>query len=310
MKPSAFLLPGVIFITPVVLKSQSVVPQHSISLCASRDCPIGYHTDHNDGTINDGHGIHNTAYVIPAIGGNGVNLNRSLIDFDLNAVPANATITGAFLSLYSLHPIGSYPGHTGAFNDCWLQRITQQWSEYTATWVNAPATTTVNQVSLAAATSYSQDYLNINVTTLVQDMKNNPGAGFGFMLRLQTEALTNILAFCSKDHPISDFCPSLKIFYLGSDTIVPLSIIQNENQPGFLVWQNEAKEELFVEANFDLADGDWITISLTDGRQLLNMKLESARRNEYPLTKLPGGIYVLQYFHEDQAILRKKLVLR
>src|SRR5262249_35786347 len=100
---------------------------------------------------------------------------RSLVQFDLSSIPPSAQITSALLSLFHNPTPASAPGHSqlSGPNDALLQRITSTWDEMTVTWNTQPTTTTQNQVTLPPSTSATQDYTNIDVTALVQDMVNN-----------------------------------------------------------------------------------------------------------------------------------------
>lgn len=187
--------------------------QTTLTLNASKDAAIGYHDGANTANNNYGFATQNAAYCIPASAAAGVNMNRALIDFNLSAIPAGATIISANLNLYAFGPLGSLPGHSGSNNAAYLERITQNWFENTATWNSQPASTTQNQVILNQSTSATQNYLNINVTSLVQDMMNNPTTSFGFKLKLISENVTNSLAFASKDHSNPNLFPTLTITY-------------------------------------------------------------------------------------------------
>ena len=138
--------------------------------------------------------------------------SRSLLSFDLSAIPATAIILDAKLSLYSNTTSDHSQLHSGS-NSCYLERITSSWNESTVTWNNQPATTTVNRVTLPASTSSTQNYLDINVTNLVTDMVNNPTTSDGFMLKLATEAVFRSLIFASSDHSDSTRRPKLEITY-------------------------------------------------------------------------------------------------
>jgi PKD domain-containing protein/concanavalin A-like lectin/glucanase superfamily protein/type IX secretion system substrate protein len=144
-------------------------------------------------------------------------LVRGFIRFDLSAIPANAVINQATLTLFNDptsangYPVGQHSSLSGS-NAGWLQRVTAAWNESTITWNNQPPVTTVNQVALPQSTNGFQDY-DINVTTSVQDMFINPGTNFGFMLRLQTESYYRSLIFASSDNPDSTNWPKLAISY-------------------------------------------------------------------------------------------------
>jgi len=135
-------------------------------------------------------------------------IRRGLLDFDLSVLPSNVTILKAELSLYH-----STNWNNEGDNTCILQRIVTDWDEYTVTWDNQPLTTVYHQVTLPTSTSYQQDYLNIDVTTLVRDMYNNPNHSFGLLIRLITEEPYRRLAFASSDNEEASLHPKLRIVY-------------------------------------------------------------------------------------------------
>ncbi|HEX5003476.1 MAG TPA: DNRLRE domain-containing protein [Bacteroidia bacterium] len=136
---------------------------------------------------------------------------RSLIKFDLSAVPANAFITSAYLSLY-FNPTSIEGNHSGS-NAAYLQRITSSWDESTVTWNNQPSTTTANRITLPTASNNTQNYLNIDITYHIQDMAANPGSNFGFMLLLQNESVYRKMVLASSDNPDATLRPKLVITY-------------------------------------------------------------------------------------------------
>jgi hypothetical protein len=142
--------------------------------------------------------------------GNSSNI-RSLIQFNLSSIPANAVVTSALLSLY-YNPTSSEGTHSGT-NTALLQRVTSSWGELTVTWDTQPTTTTVNQVTLPSGSSSTQNYPDINVTAIVQQMVTNPSTNFGFMLRQQTETIYRKMIFASSDHPTAALRPKLVVTY-------------------------------------------------------------------------------------------------
>jgi len=138
-------------------------------------------------------------------------LERGLLEFDLSSIPLEAEISTAHLSLYA-PDAPSTQFHSGR-NGAIIQRIISNWNESTVTWNTQPKTTLIHQVSLPPSTNPYQDYLNIDVTLLVQDMIDNPTASFGIMLKLQTEKIYRRLSFCSSDYPNPDKHPKLEICY-------------------------------------------------------------------------------------------------
>lgn len=138
---------------------------------------------------------------------------RGIIEFDLSSIPLGCSINNAKLSLYAWdqsNGLGQHSSLSGP-NTCLLQRVTSPWNENSVTWNTQPSTTSQSEVTLASTTNPTQNYININVTALVQDMVNDPQNSHGFMLRLQTEQYYRILNFCSSDHPDPAKRPSLSI---------------------------------------------------------------------------------------------------
>ena len=180
---------------------------------------------------------------------------RTLLDFDLTVIPANAVITSASLSLYN-NPTTSYAGGAHSWlsgpNNGLLQRITSYWDEKTVTWMTQPTSTIVNQVSIPASTNIHQDYLNIDVTTLVSDMYINPLNSFGFMIRLEDEQFYRALVFASCNYPVMAKNPKLEFCYSIPDGIAdlsesPFSIYPNPAHDGFYVGLKNVQSNVTVE---------------------------------------------------------------
>jgi hypothetical protein len=151
--------------------------------------------------------------------------HRSVIDFDFSSISSSTIIKRAFLSLFynptslmsdGLHSSASaHP--SGKDNGAYLRRVTSSWEENTILWSNQPTTTLDNQVLLPASTSGNQDYLDIDVTALVEDIINNRSTSYGFMLMLQTEEIYRSLIFASSDHPDVTKHPKLVIEYFTTN---------------------------------------------------------------------------------------------
>lgn len=140
---------------------------------------------------------------------------RSFIDFNFDTLPANAIIESAKLSLFAYGNTGHGMGHdtlTGS-NECYLQRIVEDWQEDSITWNTQPQTTEINQILLPRSDSIMQDYKGINVTNLVRDIYNNSEDSYGLMLRLKTEDGYRRMFFATSDVPEVDKRPKLDIYY-------------------------------------------------------------------------------------------------
>lgn len=138
---------------------------------------------------------------------------RVLIDFNIDMVPQGVEIIDAKLSIYG-KPYPPYQHSTlSGSNASWLQRITSSWGEDSVGWDNQPTTTTQNQATLHQSSSPSQDYTDIDVTLLVQDMLDDPENSHGFMIRIKTEEYYRMMAFATSDYEDSSMHPKLVISY-------------------------------------------------------------------------------------------------
>lgn len=137
---------------------------------------------------------------------------RSLIEFELSNIPSGALVTSANLSLFSQESsgLGSHSTSSGS-NESVLNRITSSWEENTVTWNNQPSTTTENQVFLSESLNSIQDYLNIDVTNLVEDMISDPSNSHGFLLKLLNEQYYRSMVFASSDYSDSNLHPKLEV---------------------------------------------------------------------------------------------------
>src|SRR6185436_13675532 len=148
---------------------------------------------------------------------------RTLIQFNLSGIPANSTVQSAFLSLFNdpntTWYSGQHQNYSGT-NESFIKRITSSWSEFGVTWNSMPSFTSVNSVSVPASVSSHQDFMNLNVTSLVIDMINNPSSSFGFIMTLQNETPYKALVFASSDHPDLSKHPRLIIFYTAPDSAI------------------------------------------------------------------------------------------
>lgn len=154
-------------------------------------------------------------------GGNSV-IVRSMLEFDLSSIPEGTSLKSAKLSLYNnptsnnnsgKHSEASVYPSTGGDNGGYLRRITSTWDESIVNWNTQPSTTAASQVSLQASSDAHQDYTEIDVTSLFQDIINNKSNSFGIMLMLKTEIYYRGLVFASSDNLDTTKNPKLIIKY-------------------------------------------------------------------------------------------------
>jgi hypothetical protein len=139
---------------------------------------------------------------------------RTFIKFDYSAIPINATILNAKLSLYAAPTPFQGNGvdaHFGTSNACYIQRVTSNWNTASITWNNQPATVTTNQTIIPQSTSSFQNDIDLDVTSLVRDMQTNGNNGFA--IRLQNEVIYNVRQYASSFDNNSSIHPRLVITY-------------------------------------------------------------------------------------------------
>ncbi len=150
---------------------------------------------------------------------------RSFFKFSgLSTIPQNATIISAKLSLYGVSSsntisVGNsyFPGsgyNASGTNECWIKRVTSNWSETTMTWNTQPTVTETNRVAIAASTSqWNHSVIDIDVTELVKSMVNTANANYGFCFMLQNETYYRSMTFGSANNTSASKRPKLVIEY-------------------------------------------------------------------------------------------------
>ena len=185
---------------------------YQYSNCMGTDAIIGSYPD--DGSDTSNFGDHPEFNALAWTVSGDIANQRSLVYWNLTEIPSNAIIDSARLSLFC-NPTSVNPGHSAMSgpNDAYLNKITTPWSENTVSWVTQPSITTVGQVYLPPSANSTQDYLNVDVTGVVQGWVSNPTTNFGLMLQMVTETYYRDLIFCSSDHADPELHPRLDICY-------------------------------------------------------------------------------------------------
>lgn len=138
---------------------------------------------------------------------------RSLVKYDLSAIPAGATILSAKLSLYAhLTPNNGnlVDAHFGTANAVSLQRITSAWSSSTS-WNTQPLSTSVNEAVIPQSTGPFQNDTDIDITPLINDIKAN--TNYGILARLVNEQYYNSRQYYSSFATDAGKRPKLVITY-------------------------------------------------------------------------------------------------
>lgn len=133
--------------------------------------------------------------------------------FDLHKIPPGTPIKKATLSLYAVSTPGIGKGHStmSGPNDFLLMKVTSPWDEYKVTWNTQPTVTDENEVKLPATKGKMQDFKNIDVTSLIQEMINEPSENYGFEIRLVNENHFRRVLFGSSDNANAKKRPKLVI---------------------------------------------------------------------------------------------------
>lgn len=162
---------------------------------------------------------------------------RNLLSFDLSALPPNAIISSAKLSLYgvnapwSTNTVSHYPHGS---NQSYLKEITQPWDESTVTWNNQPLVSSVGVIVLPATTTNYEDFLNINVTDAIIGLQQ--GTNYGLRLSMANTVPYHRVFFGSSDQTDSTKRPKLVIEY--DTTCAPTFVSDIHTVCDSFTWNN------------------------------------------------------------------------
>jgi hypothetical protein len=150
--------------------------------------------------------------------GFGQGTHRSLIEFDLKSIPAEAKVHSARL-LLACDTVNYTKGHSSLSKSdaAWLMRVKEAWAETTVTWANQPAADTAGRITLEESKKAKQNY-EVDVTAMVAAMVADSTKNHGFLLRSITESPYNYLTFGSGDHKDSTLHPALVVEYENQTT--------------------------------------------------------------------------------------------
>lgn len=148
--------------------------------------------------------------------------NHSLLKFDFSSIPANATITGATLTV-TIYRSNTEPSNYD------LNRVLVDWNEYEATWNNRNASTPwllggaqsgTEFVTMPSVTAQVDDaiFSSAGMIADVQLWVNNPGTNYGWIMIATGEVTGTGKQLGSRE---SDSPPSLTIDYTLSAPATP-----------------------------------------------------------------------------------------
>lgn len=236
---------------------------------------------------------------------------RNLIEFDLKQIPEKAKVKKATLSLYAWDndnkEFGQHSTLSGP-NTCFLYRVTSPWLENEVTWNKHPEYTEENQVTIPSSDFPTQNYPDVDVTSLIEDMIAMPRVSFGFLLKLETEEHYRMMNFCSSDHSNPNLRPKLTVYCeLQEETNAPQvnSISEVDFKNNFLIYPNPAINKLQIdskqEVNFD------IKIYNLNGI-LFDEYTNANELTEYDISKYPAGVYLFSFISNDYISYQKIII--
>lgn len=224
---------------------------------------------------------------------------RSFVNFDLSEFDTEMSLTLAELSLFH-NSSSSVVGHinNGNSNELIISRITEDWNEGDINWINQPSVSTMDQVFIQSSNIEDQDYLNINVTELVNKMLTEANESFGFMIQLKDETIGNYnrnVVFASSDHVNSNLRPKLELYFANVTSIKE----NTENSLSFMVSPNPSNGRLNIKINdTELSTGTYKIINL-NGKVVLQGNFNSSMFR-IDASHLLSGLYICQLFMDDK----------
>ncbi len=146
-------------------------------------------------------------------------MRRSVIKFDLSSIPSNAVITSASLKLVQLGGSGTITVN--------IHRLLQNWTNADVTWNNYTTGTPWNTAGGGAGTDYTSTATDskallsysggtvdsYNVLTDVQNIVNNGGNNYGWIMKLATESGNTYVGYNSQDAGTQANRPILTVVY-------------------------------------------------------------------------------------------------
>ncbi len=185
-------------------------------------------------------------------------MGRSLIGFDLSELGEDIIVVDARLNLYH-NPTTSHIGHStiGGDNSGMIFRITEQWDEHQVNWINQPSTTNTHAIYIPAPPNDTADFLNVDITPIIQDMIRHPETSDGFMIKLFNEdTLYRSLSFASSDYPFDSLHPTILITYYVNPLLASYYTICPDQENGKDVYINSF-ESISKENDQSLVSSVW-----------------------------------------------------
>jgi hypothetical protein len=171
--------------------------------------------------------------------------------------------------------------------------------------------TNQNEVTIPASVG-NQDYPDIDVTALVQDMVSDPANSFGFLLRLTNENYYARMLFASGDNPDTAEHPHLDVCWSFAEAVKEV-----DNVNDFLIFPNPSSG--IVNLQWHQTSDNFKRLTIIDCMGRMVMSMESGRDKAFnsligqqskalDLSMLPKGVYAIRLEGNNMQMMRKLMI--
>jgi hypothetical protein len=231
-------------------------------------------------------------------------LGATLLQWKLEGIPEGAVITNAAISLYNDPTSPSFDGeHQIQYGDFqWkIKLIDAPWDGSFVTWNNQPSATEEGSILLNSPTGVNDDFTNIDVTSLIQTMLDNPEMYHGLKLQLTSDNPYQALVFASSEHPDPANHPVLKVCYSTVVSTEELSAVDAT----FSMFPNPTTDKLTMQ--FNTQHQREISILDVSGKCVILLQANSTLEN-IDLTNFAAGVYSVVVFDGESTLTEKLMV--
>lgn len=126
-------------------------------------------------------------------------VTEGLFDFNWSLLPPNTTIYLAKAKFFAFNGQGGsqeFHSTLSGPNDSYIERVITPWDEHLVTYTGRPTSTVLNRVYVPQTDSVNQD-IELNLTTLANDILQNPTQGYGFLWKMANSNYYRRVGICS-----------------------------------------------------------------------------------------------------------------
>ena len=224
--------------------------------------------------------------------------------FDLSMIPSHASIQSAFLSLHYpvVNNFGGIDTSLSHSNISALYRVNSPWNENTITWNNSPTYDNGTMVTIGPSVNTYEDFLNIDVKQLVQDMVNDPVNSYGFLLKMLDESPYARMLFASGDNPDTTKQPMIEVCYSGT---IGLNELTDNNL--FSIYPNPASDHFTIVGKDGLMFDHFMLYDVC-GKLLKQSSVNKQSNISVDVSGLAKGLYFVSIQIEGRSYNRTALV--